>query len=247
VRVLRWIGIVLLTLVGGVCALGAVLVTVRGNDGAAAATPTSAVDQNTGWETTPVTKLFPGTMTGVNAVGKMPSVVWHRVGVAVPASCQTALSSPITGCSTVLRATYVDEARSMVATVAIIVLPPAADQTGPDSPAGQLQTSLYSAALDQGTQGGDGTQFPVNVTPVAGTAAAHWSNADLIGLGAATMENEPDWMALVVETGSLDGRHTGDLPDPWATQPGGDARDLDSWHVPAQDLASAFSYYINFG
>jgi hypothetical protein len=48
----------------------------------------------------------------------------------------------------------------------------------------------------------------------------------------------------VVETGSLDGQHAaGDLPSPWASQVGGNDRDLDSWYVPAGNLTAALDAY----
>jgi hypothetical protein len=214
-----------------------------------AATQTSLAQQEAAtdeWETVPATSIFPASVTAA-----VSGIVWNRVGISPPTSCQTALTisfAPNAGapCQTVLRATYVDQARTIAATVAIIVVP----QTGslPASAEADWQQPFEQAAAQIADIGnsGDPPQFPVNVTPVPGTAAAHWTDAGLIGIGANYLSGgESQWMALVVEAGSLDGRGVASLPEPWAGESGGAARDRDGWEYPALNLSQTFDQHCD--
>jgi hypothetical protein len=100
------------------------------------------------------------------------------------------------------------------------------------------------------SEGVGGTQtsvdFVLHALAAPGTAAANFGDPDLLAMTAGTWPKgaPADWLALVVEAGSVDGpRAAGDLPSPWAAESGGNQRDRDSWYVPAQDLTTAFGTY----
>jgi len=188
------------------------------------------------WEARPARQLFPATLA------TEAGVTWDRVGISPPASCAAALASSYASgsspCRTVLRATYVDQARSMAATVAIVVAPPSSgDAIG-------LYTAFSQAAANY-----PATPMPVQVTPVPGTAAATWQDAERIGLAAGGLISARNnvaeyYYALIVETGSLNGRPARSLPGPWGSQPGGDQHDRDGWQAPADALDQYLTSYL---
>lgn len=207
---------------------------------------TAATEQ---WETEPAATIFPASVTAADS-----GIVWNRVAISAPASCQSALGAsdqpnPADPCQTVLRATYVDEARTIAAVVAIVVVPQPAQSSGETADAESSWQEPFvqiSDGLTTPGNSGEPPSFPVNVAPVPGTAAGHFSDASLIGVAANILTgNEAQWMAMVVESGSLDGRTAGNLPAPWASQEGGADRDRDGWEYPALDLWQAFGSHVN--
>jgi hypothetical protein len=248
---LRVAAITVLTSIGLILLSGAIRLTwtasTSSQPNAAARTSQAQLEAASDqWETVPVTSIFPASVTAA-----VSGIAWNRVGISPPASCQTALTTsfaPNSGapCQTVLRATYVDQARTIAATVAIVIVP----QTGsmPADAEADWQEPFEEAATQISDTGNSRNppQFPVNVTPVPRTAAAYWTDAGLIGIGASILAGgESQWMALVVETGSLDGRGAGNLPAPWAGESGGAARDQDGWEYPALNLSQTFSRHCD--
>lgn len=250
----RVIVIVLLVALGLLMCFGGVNVTrdaidVSNTQAAASTIQQQATAASEQWETVPATTIFPGTVTTAAS-----GIVWNRVAISPPASCQSARGAsdqpnPANPCQTVLRATYVDQARTTGAVVAIVVVPQPAQDSGQTADAGSSWQQPFVQISDSLTTPGNSGQppaFPVNVTPVPGTAAAHFSDSSLIGVGAnIIVGNESQWMAMVVESGSLDGRTAGNLPAPWASQEGGGDRDRDGWQYPALNLWQAFDMHYD--
>jgi len=248
----RWFFAVLLTLFALPCVVGGIRVAGQARSASAgnaaqanAAAQSQAADDR--WATTPVTQIFPPALTAaVSGIG------WERVAIDSSTSCATALTAdgrpdPTRPCTAVLRATYTDQARTIAATVGIIVNPSSTDPAG----ASMYDTWLspISDAQDQ-SEGVGGTQtavdFVFHALAAPGTAAAAFGDPDLLAMTTGTwLKGAPsDWLALVVETGSLAGPRTaGNLPSPWASEGGGNHRDRDSWYIPAQDLTTAFDTY----
>jgi hypothetical protein len=81
----------------------------------------------TRWARWTAARIFPAAVRYVNADGL--STTGYRVGIARRASCVAALDPPAAailrrhGCAAVLRATYVDQSGSLVATVGVAVMP----------------------------------------------------------------------------------------------------------------------------
>jgi hypothetical protein len=230
-----------LSLFALICLVGGIRVTGQAN----AATQSQAADNR--WATTPVTTIFPATLTAA-----VSGIVWDRVAINSSTSCSSALTAdwqPNSNrpCTAVLRATYTDQARTIAATVGVIVNPSSTDPAG---------ASIYDTWLSPITDAQDQSEdigaaqtkvdFVIHALAAPGTAVANFSDPDLLAMTAGTrLKGAPsDWLALVVEAGSLDGQHTaGDLPSPWASEAGGNRRDRDSWYVPAQDLTTTFDTY----
>jgi hypothetical protein len=251
-RPVRWFFAVVLTLFALICVVGGIKVTGQANSTSAgnaaqadAAAQSQAADNR--WATTPVTTIFPATLTAA-----VSGIAWDRVAIDSSTSCSAALTAdwqpdPSRPCTAVLRATYTDHARTIAATVGVIVNPSSTDPAG----ASMYDTWLGPIADAQNqSEGVGGTQtsvdFVLHALAAPGTAAANFGDTDLLAMTAGTwLKGAPsDWLALVVEAGSLDGPRTaGDLPSPWAAESGGNQRDRDSWYVPAQDLTTAFGTY----
>jgi hypothetical protein len=120
------------------------------------------------WRVLPAGKIFPASVSytvPANALDGPAGLTLQaqRLGISPPESCSSALGAAAasvldrSGCSAVLRATYVDASGSMVATVAVAVLPAG-------TAAGRVVTDLRSAA--------GGAAGLVQTFPVPGTAAA---------------------------------------------------------------------------
>jgi hypothetical protein len=250
----RWPIAVVLVLFAVICVAGGIAVTGQANSTSAsnaaqansAAATTTADDR---WATTPVTTIFPATIAAANS--KIP---WERVAVDSSTSCSAALMpswqpDSTQPCTALLRATYVDEAHSIAATVGIIVNPSSTDPAGANVDTAWLIP--MSTAADQSEEPGAANtasvNFPIHAFAAPGTAAADFGDSDLMAMTAGTwLKGAPsDWLGLVVETGSIDGqqRAAGDLPAPWGSQQGGDLRDRDSWLLPSQDLTTALDDY----
>jgi hypothetical protein len=189
--------------------------------------PVIAVDD--AWEAVPATTLFPTSVDDTYS-----GIGWNRVALAPPATCAAALTSGWSGsgCQSVLRATYVDQARSMIATVAVIVTDGQAVQFGINLTNDQLQPP---------------PSMVVQAVAAPGTVAANWRTSAGIALFDQTLKSEKDanfdvWddYNVVVQTGSLDGRTAGNLPKPWAAQTYGDKYDLQPWLRPADSLSYIF-------
>jgi hypothetical protein len=251
-RPVRWFLAVVLTLFALLCVVGGIKVTGQANTASAsneaqanAAAQTQTADDR--WATTPVTKVFPATITAA-----VSGIVWNRATIDSSTSCDAALTAdwqPDSNrpCTAVLRATYTDQARTIAATVGVIVNPSSTDPAGASmydtwlSPIQQAQSQSEGLGATQTT-----VDFPIHALAAPGTAAASFGDSDLLAMTSGTLLSgaPSDWLALVVETGSLDGhRVAGDLPAPWASQGGGNHRDRDSWYIPAQDLTTAFGTY----
>jgi hypothetical protein len=243
---------VVLTLFALICIVGGIRVTGQANstsasNAAQANTAAQSQSADNRWATTPVAKIFPATVTAA-----VSGIVWDRVAVDSSTTCSAALTAdwqPDSSrpCTAVLRATYTDQARTIAATVGIVVNPSSTDPAGASmydtwlSPMSDAQNQSEGIAASQGT-----VDFVVHALAAPGTAAANFSDPDLLAMTTGTwLKGAPsDWLALVVETGSVDGRRTvGDLPSPWASEDGGNRRDRDSWYIPAEDLTTAFDTY----
>jgi hypothetical protein len=121
------------------------------------------------WRALPSSAIFPDQVsysvpsTAVNGT-KGLALVARRLSIGPQASCAAAVSTAAArilsryGCTAVLRATYVDASGSMVATVAVAVLP------------GTVAAQTALRALDGVDPGGAGTQ--VRAMRVADTPAA---------------------------------------------------------------------------
>ncbi|MGH3292489.1 MAG: hypothetical protein ACRDP7_11845 [Trebonia sp.] len=236
----------LLCIVGGIRVTGQANSTSAGNAAQASAAAQSQAADND-WATTPVTKIFPATLTAA-----VSGIVWDRVAIDTSTSCPAALTADwqpnaSRPCTAVLRATYADQARTIAATVGIIVNPSSTDPAGASmydnwlGPIGVAQDSSEGIGASQSA-----VDFVIHALAAPGTAAANFGDTDLLAMTTGTwLKGAPsDWLALVVEAGPLDGQRTaGDLPSPWAAQAGGNHRDRDSWYIPAQDLTTAFDTY----
>jgi hypothetical protein len=126
------------------------------------------------WRTLPAGKIFPAAVSYT-----VPATAFHgssgltlqaqRLSIGTPESCTAALSPAVasvldhSGCATVLRATYVDASGSMVATVAVAVLPTSA------------ATARVVPDLRQAATAGD---LLVQTLPVPGTAALGFIDID---------------------------------------------------------------------
>lgn len=120
------------------------------------------------WRALPAGTIFPASVsytvpgTDLDSIDGL-KLTARRLAISQPESCAAAFTAAAGrildryGCTTVLRATYVDASGSMVATVAVAVLPAKA-------PASVVLTDL------QGTQAG--AAGPVLTFPVPGTSAA---------------------------------------------------------------------------
>ena len=251
-RPVRWFFAVAATLFALLCIVGGFRVAALAKSTSAsnaaqanAAAQSQAADNR--WATTPVTTIFPATVTAA-----VSGIVWDRVAIDFSTSCSAALAADwqpdsTRPCTAVLRATYTDQARTTAATVGIIVNPSSADPAGASmydtwlNPIENAQLQSEGVAASQTK-----VDFVIHALAAPGTAAANFSDPGLLAMTAGTLlKGAPsDWLALVVETGSLDGQRTaGDLPSPWASEAGGNHRDRDSWYIPAQNLTTALDTY----
>jgi len=127
------------------------------------------------WRVLSAGKIFPASVTytvpatDLNATGSGLTLHAERLAISPVTGCAGALdpaaSSVLTryGCSTVLRATYLDASGSMVATIAVAVLP-----------ASTAASSAYTVL--PGTAAG--APGPARALPVPGTPAAGFGDAE---------------------------------------------------------------------
>jgi len=229
----RWVAIVALSFLGLLCLLATIgQARLAISDRPELTSAQLDIPSDNVWEARPAGVIFPATIDAT-----MSGVQWDRVGIFAPSTCDAALAPTYQGpaCRTVLRATYVDQGRSMAATIAIIVTP------------GQASQFFQEFSQDQSSPN---PALAVRVSAVPGTAAATWRDAEVIGLATQIPLNKgaddvTDNYSFVIETGSLDGRTAGSLPAPWAHQPGGDMRDRDGWQAPADVLSDVFSAHLS--
>jgi hypothetical protein len=149
------------------------------------------------WHSIPVEQLFPAEL---RADDDAPPTSFTRLGVAPEAGCQAVLhpallSAVAVPCRLVLRATYVDSSRAVVATAGIVVL---------DRPAkGEPKVD--------GVASGD-VQL-MRAYGVPGTDAARFGDRQRISSAAAVLIGEPQAPYLVmVVVGAADGRPPSRLP-----------------------------------
>jgi hypothetical protein len=154
-------------------ALGAVLIAGGGaalvRELTRSATPAEAAaalqqEIATRWERLPAGKIFPATIIYPDSENN--SMFARLVGIAPPASCRTALGAGgfanlrHLGCTTILRATYVDASGALATTVGVAVL---------KSPSAGRQAALI--ADSQGLSDG------LHVVTFGGTTAAQFGDA----------------------------------------------------------------------
>ncbi|NBE51373.1 hypothetical protein [Streptomyces boluensis] len=184
------------------------------------------------WRNEPVEKLFPKTFAGVAGYGAKPydpkRAVWHRVGISPKTDCEQGLTyktlkaAKDNDCKAVLRATYVDPTANMVATLAVVVLPEGAPETGPKYQVAKAwQDNMYD----------DGAVSPYQVP---GTIADKWPRN---GAWMMAVPEETVPYAVGVTVGSVDGHVAGELPDEFE---GGLDADRDSWSGNARNLVETF-------
>jgi hypothetical protein len=150
------------------------------------------------WHSTPVERLFPAQL---RAAGREdPPTSFTRVGVAPEAACAAVLDPALIAalgvpCRHVLRATYVDSTRSVVATAGVVVL----DAPPPSEP------------KVAGTRSGD--VLLMRAYGVDGTPAARFGDRQRISSGSASLVGASDApYLLAVVVGATDGRPPSRLP-----------------------------------
>ncbi|HYK68876.1 MAG TPA: hypothetical protein VEV45_13075 [Streptosporangiaceae bacterium] len=126
------------------------------------------------WRALPAGKIFPASVSYTVPAGDLNAssdltLQAQRLAISPAASCTGAFAPAAGrvlvqhGCSTVLRATYLDASGSMVATIAVAVLP---------------SSSAASAAYGGLPGTAAGTPGPAGAFPVPGTPAAGFGDAD---------------------------------------------------------------------
>ncbi|GHK04770.1 hypothetical protein ACWEWI_38220 [Streptomyces sp. NPDC003753] len=191
------------------------------------------------WRNETAENLFPATVGDASGYGKVSdkkAAQWNRMGISQDTSCAEGLSGETKeraeklGCKAVLRATYVDLSGEMVATVAIIVLPP-----------GTAAQEMGEYLHDQESE--DVPDAAVVPLKVPGTLAAKWQANRRNGMGGTGLgDNSP--YAIAVTTGAVDGRTTGDLPGEYGKYDG-NGQDKMPWMAEADALSKIF--YSNIG
>jgi hypothetical protein len=167
------------------------------------------------WHTAPVDVLFPAMLV---VDDQDPPLVLDRLGVAPAAECADALDPTLVEaagapCARVLRATYVDPTRTVVATAGIVVLDRVPRNRAPVS------------ELD-----GDAVKL-MHPYRVAGTEAAGFGDRQRITSGIAVLWQELDAPYLVtIVVGAADGRAPSRLPKPFDTERQRDA-DRAEWRA----------------
>jgi hypothetical protein len=183
----------------------------------------------TAWHNLRTDEIFPDHLAistvGDNAQG------WSRQGIAKEGSCAEAFRKDLAeaaagdGCTTALRATYVDIGGTMAATIGVGVV-------GSYQQAGDL-ADQFDWASDPGPM-----VYPV---AVAGTPAAQWNKDLAMKGGTATVglsTNSPPYFAAIT-VGPTDGsRSVGKLPGEWASD--GKSEGTTYWHVASQ-LVTAYA------
>jgi hypothetical protein len=130
------------------------------------------------WQRLPAGKIFPATISYTNS--ENDSAVAHLVGIAAPTSCRSALSAAAFtalhpfGCTTMLRATYVDTSGTLAATVGVAVMA---------SPTAANNASVRLGPLTSG--------ITMNALSFPGTITNAFTNAQLASGGSQTFGNGP--------------------------------------------------------
>jgi hypothetical protein len=89
------------------------------------------------WQRLPAGKIFPATLSYATSDFNV-TMTARRVGIAPATTCAAALDPPVSallrkfGCTTVLRATYVDQSGTLAVTVGVVVMTSAAAASGAD-------------------------------------------------------------------------------------------------------------------
>ncbi|MEH1163913.1 hypothetical protein V6V47_00845 [Micromonospora sp. CPCC 205539] len=159
------------------------------------------------WHNLRSDEVFPDFLRDTSMVEKQPQG-WSRQGIAEESDCPTALTKELAqiavaqGCTTALRATYVDVGGEMAATIALCVV------------------GSYEQAGAVVRQFGLGSAPKPMVYPVAvpGTAAAEWTGKLVYAGGTQQVglpTNSPPYF-VAITVGPLDARRQyGRLPDEW--------------------------------
>jgi hypothetical protein len=89
------------------------------------------------WQRLPAGRIFPATLSYATSDFNV-TMTARRVGIAPATTCAAALDPPVSallrkfGCTTVLRATYVDQSGTLAVTVGVVVMTSAAAASGAD-------------------------------------------------------------------------------------------------------------------
>jgi hypothetical protein len=147
------------------------------------------------WQAVTVDQLFPLSHSTRNAAPDGTATrSFTRIGVASPASCQSALAPALArlladyGCGPVLRSDYTDATQTLVATVGVVALHTA--------PAQQQDLASATAAQHADLQG--------RALTLAGTAAARFGDQQRLGWYTSAPADMP-YLVFVV-SGLADGR-----------------------------------------
>ncbi|WP_239501993.1 hypothetical protein [Streptomyces qinglanensis] len=194
------------------------------------------------WRNERVDKLFPKTLgprTDAQSGADDPkSAEWHRLGISEKTGCADALTGTLAdeaekrGCKAVLRATYADPTGNVVATVALIVLPEAAD---PEEGMG----TFFDAEKDKRTE-----SHGVKALPVPDTVAADWKDSRRNGSDGVQATGLHLPYALAASAGSADGRKAGRLPGQWGRTELDAKSDRMPWREAAQTLAHDLDLHL---
>ncbi|MEU1436349.1 hypothetical protein ACFYPA_28850 [Streptomyces sp. NPDC005775] len=166
---------------------------------------------------------------------------WRRLGLSPDTSCTAGLSGKTRttaaklGCEAVLRATYVDPTGNQLATVVIVVLPIAG---------GDASTSAKNQ-LGAFFTGRDGVEGAVNVLPVKGTLAAHWTNDARNAAALEPVSGDSMHYAIGVTLGAVDGLWAGHLPGTFGEADSDGRADRNAWQGDAEGLVSTFNTHLS--
>ncbi|MCF6526472.1 hypothetical protein [Streptomyces sp. JJ36] len=158
------------------------------------------------WHNLRSDEIFPGRITETTTAVTVQG--WSRQGIAEESSCEEALRKDLAeavapaGCTTVLRATYVDLSGDMALTLGVVVL-------GSDQEATRI-AEQFRVSVDPGP-----LVYPARFP---GTAAAQWKAELAVGGAAQPVSEEGPYLAVVSIGPTDDSRTVGRLPAPWTDQ-----------------------------
>lgn len=181
------------------------------------------------WHNLRTDEIFPDLLREPSPEGQQ-SAGWTRQGIAKESDCAEALVERLAktaveqGCTTVLRATYVDAGGEAAATVALCVL-------GSNEQATAVDRSGFNVVADNPGP----MVIPV---PVPKTAAAGWQTKLGYGGGTDSPTLFGPYLAAITVGPTDPKRRYGDLPDGW----GAEKQELRIYQTMAIDLLSAYSH-----
>ncbi|MFY1616093.1 hypothetical protein [Micromonospora sp. WMMD736] len=188
------------------------------------------------WHNLRTDEIFPDLLREPSASGRpdsggQPAPGWVRQTIAEESDCRTALTAGLAeaatahGCTTVLRATYVDAGGEAAATVALCVL-------GSHDDVLAVERSGFSVVADHP----GAVVIPV---PAAKTAAAGWRASRGYGGGAMSPTLFGPYLAAITVGPTDPDRRYGDLPGQWKSSGRTETRVYRSLAI---DLLYAFSH-----